>query len=347
MDKRKLIQIFILLFFLVSFGNTCGKEDSNQGGSSNGGGGTPEFLFRGINIGNALEAPNEGDWGVTIKEEYFTLIKNKGFDFVRIPIRWSAHAEVDSPYTIDSKFFERIDWVIDKARSKRLSVIINMHHYEEIFSNPSLHHSRFLAIWKQIAERYADYGEFLYFEILNEPHGNLTADLWNQYLKEAIDTIRQTNPERIIIVGPVNWNSYAYLNSLSIPENDSNIIVTFHYYDPFQFTHQGAEWVDGSEAWLGTKWTGTEQEKKAIRDAFDKAKDWAEQHNRKILLGEFGAYRKADMESRVRWTSFVAREAEARNMPWAYWEFCSGFGIYDPSENKWRDSLVEALIPLK
>src|ERR1700681_3953301 len=50
------------------------------------------LLGRGINLGNALDAPQEGAWGVTLEADYFRLIQEAGFNSVRIPIRWSAHA---------------------------------------------------------------------------------------------------------------------------------------------------------------------------------------------------------------------------------------------------------------
>jgi endoglucanase len=337
MDKKNMNSNISLVLFIVyiCLGNGCNNDDFPQTGN----------LVRGINLGNALEAPNEGDWGVTLEEEYFQLISNKGFDFIRVPIKWSAHAEVDSPYTIDTDFFERIDWVINQSTSRDLLVIINMHHYDEIFSEPADHRERFIGIWKQIAERYMNYPDELYFELLNEPHDNLRVNRWNEYLNEAIDIIRESNPERIIIVGPPNWNSYEHIHRLNLPEDDTNIIVTFHYYEPFTFTHQGADWISGSNAWLGTEWTGTDNEKQAIRDAFDQVYEWASENDRQLLLGEFGAYQEGDMASRVRWTEFIAREAESRDIAWAYWEFCAGFGIYDPDTKEWKDSLAEALIP--
>lgn len=66
---------------------------------------------------------------------------------------------------------------------------------------------------------------------------------------------------------------------------------------------------------------------------------------RPLYLGEFGAYEKADLDSRVRWTNFVARESEKRNIPWAYWEFNSGFGVYDDFKKEWKVELLQALIP--
>ena len=62
-----------------------------------------------------------------------------------------------------------------------------------------------------------------------------------------------------------------------------------------------------------------------------------------MFLGEFGAYREADLESRARWTRFVAREAERLGISWAYWEFCAGFGAYDPKAEAWREALKSAL----
>lgn len=341
MKKRNTRYFFMLTLsvLLIFFSDGCTKENKELTPQH------PKGLYRGVNLGNALEAPDEGDWGVVLEEEYFELIGDKGFDFVRIPIRWSAHAEENPPYTINPEFFDRIDWVINQALSRNLSAIINIHHYNGIMENPSDHKSRFLSLWEQIAEHYSDYSKNLYFEILNEPHDNLTHTLWNQYLKEAILIIRETNPDRLIIVGPTDWNSLDELDLLSIPEEDTDIIVTFHYYEPFHFTHQGAEWVDGSEEWLGTEWKGTVLDKDAIRKDLDDAIMWAKNHNRTLLLGEFGSYNKADMDSRVRWTDFIAREAEKRDIAWAYWEFCAGFGIYDPDTEEWRDRLLQALIP--
>ncbi|MGB9717041.1 MAG: glycoside hydrolase family 5 protein [Thermoproteota archaeon] len=303
-------------------------------------------MRRGINIGNALEAPREGDWGVYIRDEYFSVIREAGFDTVRIPIRWSAHAENNPPYRIDGDFFNRVDWVVNKSLEQHLIIIINIHHYEEIMQDPLSHRDRFIALWRQISEHYRNYPETLYFELLNEPYGELTDEKWNKLVEETVETIRKTNPTRKIIIGPTGWNSVYNLKSLVIPQ-DENIIVTFHFYTPFEFTHQGAEWVSPSPA-VGERWLGTEAEKKQITEELDMAAQWAAQHGGvPLLMGEFGAYSKADMDSRVRWTRFVAREAEKRGIAWCYWEFCAGFGAYDPVKGEWRTGLLNALISEK
>ena len=148
-------------------------------------------LGRGVNLGNALEAPNEGDWGMVIKKEYFKYIKNAGFDTVRVPIRWSAHAIEEPPYTIDEKFFKIVDWVVDNGLSIGLNVVINMHNYKEICMNPEAHMERFIEMWKQIITRYKNLPENVYFELLNEPHGNLNAKKWNMIMADTISAIRK------------------------------------------------------------------------------------------------------------------------------------------------------------
>ena len=153
-----------------------------------------------------LEAPKEGDWGVVLKEEYFDRIKSAGFDSVRLPVRWSAHAEASPPYRIDRKFFDRVDWAIDQLLRRRITPIVNMHNYDELVQQPDKHRERFVALWRQIAEHYQGYPRALAFELFNEPNANLTADKWNRLLAETIEVVRRTNPTREIVVGPIGWN---------------------------------------------------------------------------------------------------------------------------------------------
>ena len=81
-----------------------------------------------------------------------------------------------------------------------------------------------------------------------------------------------------------------------------------------------------------------------MNDDFDVAQEWSKKYQRPLTLGEFGAYEKADMASRVRWTNFIARQAEKHGFSWSYWEFCAGFGAYDPAVNQWRVPLRVALV---
>ena len=133
---------------------------------------------------------------------------------------------------------------------------------------------------------------------------------------------------------------------MKLPDDDRHLIDTFHYYSPFKFTHQGAPWLGAqSQSWLGTKWTGTPAEKQAVIRDLDRAIQWAVEHRRPMYMGEFGTYEKADVESRARWTRFLADESIARKIGFAYWEFCSGFGVYDAKNGQWVELLKKALKP--
>jgi endoglucanase len=304
-------------------------------------------LGRGVNLGNALEAPLEGEWGMVLEEGFFDLIKEAGFNSVRVPIRWNAHAAVEAPYTIDPAFFARVDWVVEQATRNNLTTVINIHHYdEEIHQSPDKHKDRFVGIWKQISDHHKDAPDSVYFEIMNEPNGLLgKTEAWNKLAEEVLQVIRNTNPARMVIIGPGEWNNFSMLDGLKLPENDRRLIITFHYYSPFRFTHQGAEWVGGSDPWLGTTWDGKSWENDAITIDFDRVLTWSQRNARPIYLGEFGAYSKADIESRQRWTSFVARSAEDRGFSWSYWEFGAGFGVYDRENKQWVEPILKALIP--
>src|SRR5262249_60400971 len=117
------------------------------GGPDRAAGRLARLLGRGVNLGNALEAPREGAWGLTLKEEYFQLIKDAGFRSVRLPVRWSAHAAAEPPYTIDAAFFQRIDWAVEQALSRGLAAVLNVHHYDEMFRDPDRHLPRLLGLW--------------------------------------------------------------------------------------------------------------------------------------------------------------------------------------------------------
>ncbi|HNR00659.1 MAG TPA: cellulase family glycosylhydrolase, partial [Trueperaceae bacterium] len=121
-----------------------------------GGGNVPEPFGRGINFANALEAPNEGEWGVTLQQGYAEAVKSAGFQTVRLPIKWSAHAAADAPYAIDPAFLARVDevvaWIVDRG----MNVIVDFHHYDEIHVDPVGHAARWLGIWRQIAEHFQD-----------------------------------------------------------------------------------------------------------------------------------------------------------------------------------------------
>ena len=298
-------------------------------------------LGRGINLGNTWES----SWD---KKEStpadFEKIAAKGFTSVRLPIRWEMpeRAQFISPYTISNTFLNKIKSAVDDALRNKLHVIINMHHHDSLYARPDELKPMFLAQWKQIASLFKNYPDSLLFEVLNEPHGNLDAGRWNTFFAEALQTIRVNNPQRTVLLGLAEWGGLSALGKLSVPQ-DQHLILTIHYYNPFHFTHQGASWVTGAGAWLGTRWRDTELDRQEVMDDFKAAIEFSKTKNIPINVGEFGAYSTADMDSRIKWTRFMARYFEQQQFSWNYWEFNSGFGIYDPSKNTYHSGLVNAL----
>lgn len=301
-------------------------------------------LGRGVNLGNALDAPKEGDWGITLRDEDFRLVADAGFEHVRIPVRWSTHAASVAPFSIDPEFSARVKWAIDSSLAAGLRAVVNVHHYDEMNQDPDAHKARLLGIWKQIAESYQGYPETLYFELFNEPHDKLTPDKNNALISELLAVIRPTNPERSVVVGGTEWNSFRGLSSLEVPASDQHLIVTLHYYDPFDFTHQGAEWANKQDQ-LGIDWPGAVGTQENIAVDFNRSVEWARLHARPLYLGEFGAYEKAEFGARTRWTTAIVTEANARGIPYAYWELRSSFGLYDLQKQEWRRELLDAVLP--
>ena len=273
--------------------------------------------------------------------------KAGGFDTVRIPIRWHEYAANTAPYTIDAKFMDRVAVALDQALANNLNVVLNMHLYNPLYEDPQAEKAKFLAMWQQIAERFKNLpNKRVVFEIMNEPGGKLTPELWNEYFLQAYKVVRQSNPNRYIMVGTAEWGGVNAMHKLKLPADDK-LIFTVHYYEPFQFTHQGAGWAEGAEQWCGTRWTATEEQQTLIRKRLDEVATWAKAHNNiPVFLGEFGAYKKCSLpEDQVRWVNFVARESEKRGFSWAYWEFNSGFGCYGATEKEGWNYLYHALIP--
>lgn len=302
-------------------------------------------LGRGINMGNCFEAPSESAWSNPWRPEYFRIMAELGFQHVRIPIRWETadRGSASPPYTIAPSFLNRIRQVVDTALKYKLHAIINMHHHEALIADPEGQKARFLSQWNQIAQYFSTYPDSLLFEVLNEPNGNLTAAKWNTHFADALAEIRKTNPTRIVVMGVAEWGGLSAINALQFPD-DENILLTIHYYNPFHFTHQGAEWSEGSSAWLGTTWNDTEFERQTVQTEFRNAIQLAQNQHIPIHIGEFGAYSKADEASRVRWTTFLSRWFEEQGFSWAYWEFSAGFGIYNPSTKKILTPLANALL---
>jgi endoglucanase len=312
-------------------------------------------LNRTINLGEALEFPDEGNWRWINKEDTFYAVKTAGFNAVRIPIEFAFHAEPNPPYTIPQTYWADFDSVVEKALACQLIVIINMHNFNGESQIPYDQGERFTGLWNVIAEHYKNYPDnVLYFEPYNEPGD---PDFWNELLGNAITVIRKSNPTRPIIADAGDWSQISGLSKLRLPD-DPNLIVSFHYYTPHEFTHQCVNFIEGAIDWCGTKWENTAEAAALINQDFDVVSQWGTAQQRPVFMGEFGSISAADLESRVKWTAAVREAAVAYGFSWGYWDLCDTtvngdrytFGLFDcytyPSDpTKWNQEMLRALIP--
>lgn len=276
------------------------------------------------------------------KPKHFEIIKDGGFDHVRINLYGFNH--MNEKLEVAPAWFATLDALVQQALAQRLHVVLDEHDYEACSQDAGECRRRVLAFWTQVAEHYRESPPQVMFEILNEPSRAMDAH-WNALLVDALAVIRKTNPTRNVVIGPAFWNNISWLPKLELPKDDRHIIVTVHYYLPMRFTHQGARWTPEYQNVSGVTW-GTPEERAALGKDFDGVQSWAKSNDRPILLGEFGAYDKGPLDSRVAYTAAVARAAEQRGWAWSYWQFDSNFVVYLIDDEKWNEPIHRALVPL-
>jgi len=305
-------------------------------------------LGRGVNFGNMLDAPNEGDWGLRVDDRYIALVGAGGpIASARLPVRWSNHASPDAQARIDPAFMARVDDVVQRLLARGVPVVVDMHHYRQLDGDAldtgeaavpdDVVDRRFLAMWAQIAEHFRGAPATLAFELYNEPHGRL-APRWNELMSRALRVVRRTNPERIVVVGPTQWNSARGLVDFA-PPPDANVVLTVHHYDPFTFTHQGAPWI--KPALPAGVACCSPQQLADIRGPLATAQRFGARTGYPVWVGEFGAFEAVARDDRVRYTRVMRDEIERRGMTWAYWELAGGFGFVDPATAQVRPNGIE------
>lgn len=288
----------------------------------------PFPMRRGVNLGNALEAPNEGDWGYRIELPHLDAIRDAGFDGVRLPVRWDAHAGSAPPYAFGGNFWRRIDEIVDHALALGLMVQLDMHHYERLISEPARQRDRFLGMWAIIAHHFRGAPAGLMLEPFNEPNGpNWGNGALMALQRDVVATIRDRDPSRLIVLGPGNWQNIDALRNWRPPEG-ANIAVSVHYYEPRAFTHQGAEWLGADAPRFGRDW-GTASDRTQVRVHIEQASQWGGQRGYAMQLGEFGANRALPIQQRAQWTRAVREACEANAISWCVWDFAGAFPVWD------------------
>lgn len=284
---------------------------------------------RGVNFTNWLQASNARKIQFTkFTKQDLINIKSLGCDVIRLPINLHFMTDGEPNYTIDPLFYYFLDQIIDWAEELELHMILDNHTFDPATDTDPNVVDVLVPVWTQMAERYKNRSTYLYYEILNEPHG-ISDSKWNEIQSKVINAIRAVDQKHTIIIGPAGWNSYNNLKY--IPRyRDENLIYTFHFYDPFLFTHQGASWTNPSlvplagvpfpydanrvpncPSELENTWVGGNLAKyknegtvKRVKELIDIAVDFQTKRDVHLFCGEFGVYKpNSDNTDRVYWYS--------------------------------------------
>lgn len=296
---------------------------------------------KGMNLSNWLEAPWQTNWPTTTGYTYSDLVKMKaaGIVAIRLPICFEEITDTTAPYTVDINhaLFTRIDSVIAWCADLELALIIDNHHQWDIFNqNWRTKTERFAHLWSVVAQRYNYLNpEQFTFELLNEPAYGIHIDSINLVFKQAIDTVRKYAPNHTIIVGP-NFASSGQAFANYKPFADTNLIYTWHCYDPYQFTHQGFTWAQPSMP-TGTSFPSSFDA--MLNNAWKQVTLWKDTHNLPVFLGEFGTGVFADDVSRCNWVEYMGSRIDSFNMPWFYWDWRWDFSLFN-SNTISSDSVV-------
>jgi endoglucanase len=296
-----------------------------------------------VNMGNHLEPPTEGAWGGRkIADDDFQIIAKAGFNTIRLPVRWSTHAGNTPPYAIDPDYMKRVKHVVGNARAAGLNVILNSHHFDEIHSDPSdANIAKLAGMWAQIAAAFADQpNDKLWFEIENEPHDKFNDSNLLKVLVPALNEIRKSNPTRPVIIGGEFWSGIDSLKTLKLPD-DPNIVPTFHYYEPFDFTHQGATWVNPVPP-TGRVY-GSDADKARLTKDVQKVRDYIARTGKTPFMGEFGANGPIPLDDRVKYQTAVRVAFDEVGIGMCAWGFTNTFPLYDSDKKQWVPGMLGAM----
>ena len=336
-------------------------------------------IKRGVNLSHWLSQ----DFGwepkyAYINENDIRFIDSIGYDHVRIPIDEHELWDEDGKQ-IDVAFgylLSCLDWCQKYGLKAIVDLhVIRSHHFNAVneggsntlWDDPKAQDS-FINLWVQLSEKLNKYPtNMVAYELLNEvvapEHSN-----WNTLLNRAIATIRENEPNRFIVVGPNNWQIIEYLQFLELPENDKNIILSFHTYSPLAFTHYEAEWTPAGDFTGKVQYPGqviTDAEyyenvdttntalvnaiadgrqnwnKQRFVDSFKQGLEYAQSKGLQLYCGEFGCLPTVDRDDRLQYYSDIIATLEENNIAWCNWEYKGDFGIYFFDREKQKSLLPD------
>jgi endoglucanase len=314
----------------------------------------PETPFhQGVNLTDWLQAP---DVDLILPELFgekdFQEIRSLGCDVVRLPINLARMAAAAPDGRIPKKLFALLDRAVAWASANGLALILDNHTlYEKERMDPDM--ERVLpGLWRQMASHFKDAPPDVIYEILNEPHDIPPRD-WDRIQRAALAAIREIDRGRTVVVTGSDWGGIDGLVALR-PYDDPNLLYSFHFYDPFVFTHQGADWANQAAlsgvhfppdpgrppvigAFPGRATLEREVRRYLQSDALaemraqlDKAAAWAAKYGKRIFCGEFGVYAaKADPGERANWYRITRDLLVERGIPFTSWDYKDSFGLFN------------------
>lgn len=331
------------------------------------------ILGRGINLGNSWDSDGRDDaaWSNPIRDVDFAIIKAAGFNSVRIPVRWQYNSDY-STHTVDPERLAGVIEDINLAIANGLAVVVNFHHYVELNCAGGGHKDRgckydatkfeeeknhFLLLWAQVASVMNAFpDDMIVLEILNEPVIP-NVDLVNQLMLDAYNVIRTHAPNKTIMFEALHGAKFYDIDKMKLPP-DGNIIFSGHYYEPFQYSHQGnmhGNACRGDDAKSITASTDLSSYATLAKQYYP---DINGTDHVPLNMGEFGVAggdvspcnwedgNGPSSEGKAEWANAAAKAAISRGMSFHYWGFSytGGFDAYDPNSEKWHTGFPQALI---
>ena len=297
-----------------------------------------------------------------LEKKHFRMIADKGFDHIRIQVRWDPHFVGDSSKCeIDPDYMRQVKWAVDNSIANGLIAVVNEHYllYQMPSENLNFDGNGYnyeqvspceKAIFRQMAESMSEYSpESLLIELPNEPNLDkyVTAKQWNDLVDSLIQIVHGIDPARVIIVGSRNFYSKDYLNELKLNNSKGLLMASFHYYDPFGFTSGNcptATKPDTSKCG-NEKWAGTQIQKAIVYDDFSAVAAWAKANgNIPVYLGEYGtSYYTKDSIGAEKWLTTITQTADEFGFATAMHNFAGDYYVYYLRTDKWVDFKLRAL----
>lgn len=168
-------------------------------------------------------------------------MRGAGIDTVRIPLFAEPHVGEKAPYEVDPDYLNRVKAMAATMTRSGMSVILDAHDFKSVKKEPAVYTPRLTAFWKAAAAHWRRLPATVSFEVLNEPALGVNARNLTAVLQPSIREIHKVDPNRMVIVGGA-WSSHFGALKQTEPLLGPRVSPTFHFYDPMNFTHQGAAW---------------------------------------------------------------------------------------------------------